>query len=97
MFTSLVVADDDVHMPTTVADQIRSRLRVRHDLLTPDKRRALREAAGLTQQELADIVGVTRKAIGNYETGIRYPQGAARDRYAEALRALIEAATPEAA
>lgn len=84
-------------MATTVADQIRSRLRVRHDLLTPEKRRALREAAGLTQQELAEIVGVTRKAIGNYETGIRYPQGAARDRYAEVLRTLSEVTTSEAA
>lgn len=97
MLTRLDMSGDDVHMATTVADQIRSRLRVRHDLLTPEKRRALREAAGLTQQELAEIVGVTRKAIGNYETGIRYPQGAARDRYAEVLRTLSEVTATEAA
>jgi transcriptional regulator with XRE-family HTH domain len=84
-------------MTATVAEKIRSRLRVRLDLQNPAQRRALREAAGLTQQELADAIGVTRNAISNYELGIRTPQGAVRDRYAEALRTLSEAATPEAA
>lgn len=84
-------------MTATVAEKIRSRLRVRHDLLTPDQRRVLREAAGLTQQELADAIGVTRTAIGNYEAGIRTPQGRVRDRYAEALRTLSEATTSDAA
>lgn len=86
-------------MPTTtVADQIRARLQVRQDLQSPDQRRALREAAGLTQQELADIVGVTRNTISSYELGTRTPQaGRARERYAAALRAISEALALEAA
>lgn len=32
-----------------------------------------REAAGMTQEQLAEKVGVTRQAIGQYETGINRP------------------------
>jgi len=35
--------------------------------------RAKREAAGITQEQLAEKVGVTRQAIGQYETGINKP------------------------
>lgn len=80
------------YMPTTVAEQIRSRLRVRNELPQPDVRRALREAAGLSQQEIADAVGVTRAAIGHWETGTRTPRGVLLDRYVDAIRALRDAA-----
>lgn len=33
----------------------------------------LRKSSGLTQQELADRLGISRSAIGNYEKGIREP------------------------
>lgn len=33
-----------------------------------------REAAGITQEELAKLLGVTKGAIGNYEAGISYPK-----------------------
>lgn len=79
-------------MPATVAEEIRSRLRVRRDLLTPAQRRNLREAAGLSQQELADAIGVTRQAISHWEVGTRTPRGALLDRYVDAIRALQEAA-----
>ncbi|MFE7856013.1 helix-turn-helix transcriptional regulator [Streptomyces sp. NPDC057403] len=75
-------------MTATVADQIRSRLRVRLDLPSPAQRRELREAAGLTQQELGAIVGVGRKAVSHWEAGIRTPRGLVLDRYVEALNAL---------
>lgn len=78
-------------MPATVADRIRSRLRVRRDLPGPDQRRELRETAALSQQDLADIVGVTRQAISHWESGIRTPRGVLLDRYVEALRTLQEA------
>ena len=35
--------------------------------------KAAREAKGLTQEELASKLGVTRQAISNYETGIHRP------------------------
>lgn len=51
----------------------------------PATRRALRLAAGLTTQEIADIVGVTRDAISKYELGTRQPTGPRRTAYAKAL------------
>jgi DNA-binding transcriptional regulator YiaG len=77
----------------TVTQAIMRRLKLHSDLPEPTERRALREAAGLSQQEIADIVGVTRNTISGYELGVRTPQGAHLDRYVEALRALREAAT----
>lgn len=35
--------------------------------------KATREAAGMTQEQLAEKVGVTRQAIGQYETGVNRP------------------------
>jgi len=39
-----------------------------------DRLKALRIERGLTQEELADAVGVHRGAIANYETGRRDPE-----------------------
>ncbi|MDH6141008.1 transcriptional regulator with XRE-family HTH domain [Kitasatospora sp. GP30] len=78
---------------TSVAEQIRARLRVRNGLPNPDERRRIREAAGLSRRELADAIGVTRQAVGHWETGARQtPRGQLLDRYVAALRALQEAA-----
>jgi len=35
--------------------------------------KAVREAKGVTQEQLAEKAGVTRQAIGNYETGANKP------------------------
>ncbi|MGV9707450.1 helix-turn-helix transcriptional regulator [Streptomyces sp. NPDC003483] len=64
------------------------------DLPSPDERRDLREAAGLSQQELADAVGVSRPTVGHWEAGIRTPRGAVLDRAVEAYRVLREVAEP---
>jgi DNA-binding XRE family transcriptional regulator len=77
------------YMDGTTTDRLRHRLQVHRNLPSPDVRKALREAADLTQQELADAVGVTRRAIGLYEAG-RTPQGSRLDRYVEALLLLQE-------
>jgi transcriptional regulator with XRE-family HTH domain len=39
----------------------------------PGRLRELREAAGLTQTELAEQVGVLRSAVARWERGIREP------------------------
>lgn len=39
-----------------------------------DRLRKAREHAGLKQQELADRIGVSRGAVGNYEQGITEPK-----------------------
>lgn len=39
-----------------------------------DNIRYLREKAGMTQEDLGKIVGVSRNAIGNWEAGIREPK-----------------------
>ncbi|MFF6939986.1 helix-turn-helix domain-containing protein [Streptomyces lavendulae] len=82
---------------TSTAEKIRSRMQVRRDLPNPEQRRALRESAGLSQQELANAIGVTHQAVSHWEAGIRTPRGAVLDRYVDALRALREASTPERA
>jgi DNA-binding transcriptional regulator YiaG len=76
------------YMTATVAEKIRFRLRVRRDLPDPAARREIREAAELSQQELADAIGVTRQAVSHWEAGIRTPKGILLDRYIEAIRAM---------
>ncbi|WP_327069242.1 helix-turn-helix transcriptional regulator [Kitasatospora sp. NBC_01302] len=78
-------------MNVTVADQIRTRLRVRLDLPSPGERRRLRKESGLSQQDIAEVVGVNRAAVSQWERGVRTPRGPLLDRYVEALRALKEA------
>jgi transcriptional regulator with XRE-family HTH domain len=33
-----------------------------------------RERAGITQQEMADLLGISRKTVQNYEAGVGYPK-----------------------
>lgn len=47
----------------------------------PNNIKTWRTRKGLTQQELADIIGVTRCSISNWEDGIKSP----RDKYKLAL------------
>lgn len=52
----------------------------------------LRRRAGLTQRELAKLVGVRQHTISQWESGARVPRGDLADRYVLALFRL----TPEA-
>ncbi len=47
--------------------------------------RQLRKSLDLTQQQLADLAGLTNTSICNYETGTRVPNRAAMERLAKAL------------
>jgi transcriptional regulator with XRE-family HTH domain len=48
-------------------------------------RRALREAAGLSQNQLAQQIDVTRETVSRWETGSHEPTGDKRVAYAAAL------------
>ena len=52
----------------------------------PETARALRQQACLTQQDVADALGVCRVAIHRWETGSRLPTGDMAVRYLELLR-----------
>ena len=54
----------------------------------PAMRRLLRVRAGLTQAEIAELVGVKRNAVTRWENGTRNPRGHVRTAYAELLEAL---------
>lgn len=53
--------------------------------------KAARKRAGLTQQQLADAVGVGRVAIGHLETGERQPSLDLANRIAAALGTTLDA------
>lgn len=63
------------------------------ELPAPAVRRAIRHQAGLTEQQLASVLGVSRVAVARWELGTREPRGALRRKYAEALSALMRAGT----
>lgn len=78
-------------MPATPAERIRSHLCVYSFLPPPDECRRLREAARLTQQEVADAVRVSRPTITSWEAGLRRPSVTKARRWLSALDALREA------
>jgi transcriptional regulator with XRE-family HTH domain len=67
------------------------------DLPPPDERKRLREAAGLSQTQIAKATGTRREAVGNWELGKtepRPPQRAAYARLLEGLAARFPAPEP---
>ena len=57
-------------------------------LRRPEMRRALRLEAGLTLDDIAGKLGVTRSAVSRWERGLRKPQGRNRIAYASLLTEL---------
>jgi DNA-binding transcriptional regulator YiaG len=55
------------------------------DLPSPEERKRLRSAYGLTQAEVAATFGVTRAAVGAWEHGRAAPRGEIRVQYAYLL------------
>ncbi|MFG2197101.1 helix-turn-helix domain-containing protein [Streptomyces sp. NPDC048639] len=60
------------------------------DLPSPAVRAKLRRAEGLTQQEVADAIGVGRVQVNRWEKGLAAPRQPHRDVYAELLKGLAE-------
>lgn len=52
--------------------------------------RRLRAVKGMTQQELGEKIGVTGKAIGHYEKGIRQPNLELAKKIADVFETTIE-------
>ncbi|MFE4666338.1 helix-turn-helix domain-containing protein [Streptomyces sp. NPDC056716] len=61
----------------------------------PKECRRLREAASLTQAQLATQVGVTRETVRAWENGRTTPRGRKRETYAKVLARLAEGAAGE--
>ena len=54
-------------------------------MTTGEKIRELRKAQGLTQEELAQKIGIKRGTLAQYETGKRSPKRETLERFAKAL------------
>jgi len=69
--------------------------RLRRHLPSPSARRRLRERVGLSQEQIAQELGVDRAAVSRWESGVRSPRGATLRPYVELLERLArEAAQP---
>ncbi|MFJ9598044.1 telomere-associated protein Tap [Streptomyces virginiae] len=69
------------------------------DLPSPEERKRLREAAGLSQEQIAKALKSRRETIGNWESGVtepRPPKRAAYARLLEGLAARFPTPAPEA-
>lgn len=75
----------------SVADRERERVIAADVRIDPVTARAVRLRAGLTQDEIAERVGVTRYAICAYERGRRHPSLINAVAYQRVLDELIEA------
>ncbi|WP_055631783.1 telomere-associated protein Tap [Streptomyces griseoruber] len=62
----------------------------RDDLPPPAERRRLREAAGLSQAQVAKALDTRREAVGNWEAGRTEPRPPQRAAYAKLLEKLAE-------
>ena len=78
-------------LPTGGVDALLERVRARRKLPPPAERRRIREAAGVSQREMAKALGTSWTSIQRWENGSR-PRGqeAAYARLLEALRRLGE-------
>jgi transcriptional regulator with XRE-family HTH domain len=64
--------------------------RVKEMVLRSDRLRQLRERAGLSQQELADAIKVSKRQIGRYEQGAGQPTADILARMAKILNCSVD-------
>lgn len=74
-------------------DRAIAKARVQQRLPAPAVRRQLRETVGLTQQDVADALGVTRACVAYWEMGRRTPRRENAGRYLALLNRLATEAT----
>ncbi len=67
------------------ATEIREKIRNLRALPVPEERRRLRVTAGLSLQDIANSVGVTRATVYRWENGLRVPS---KDHIADYLAVL---------
>ena len=72
----------------SAVDELLDQARVRRALPPAPVRRFLRERAGVTQAELAEVLGVERPTVTRYESGAREPRGELRIAYVGLLERL---------
>lgn len=76
------------HSGMTLIDEVRARR-----LPPAETRRAIRQAAGVSQLRMAAEVGVHRATLIRWEKDEQQPRGDARERYARLLNELSEVAS----
>ena len=74
------------------ADELLARARSASRLPAPRQRRGIRDSAGVTQRELAAVLGVSVMTLNRWERGLVRPRGSNAARYAELLDQLDRAA-----
>ena len=77
-------------MVTNNVNKLREKIRRLKGLPEPIERRRLRIMAGLTLQDVADSVGVTRSAISRWELGSRSPHQSHLGPYVAVLTVISE-------
>lgn len=75
---------------TNAVSNLLADARRRQDLPAPALRRLLREQAGLSQAEVAAVIGVGRPSVTRYESGERSPRGPGRLAYIDLLERLAQ-------
>ncbi len=70
--------------------EVLERARTRRRLPTPATRRLMRERAGITQTDLARVLGVDRATVSRWESGDRQPEAAFLPAYLAALDRLAK-------
>jgi DNA-binding transcriptional regulator YiaG len=75
------------HMSVNL-EKILTKARMRALLPAPAICKLIREQSNLTQDDIAEAVGVDRASISRWESGDQSPRGAARETYAALLSRL---------
>jgi len=73
--------------PMTLAEEVRAR----RDAPSPAEARAMRRAAGVTQQRMAEEIGVARMTLARWESGERRPHPLPAARWAVVLDQVFRA------
>jgi transcriptional regulator with XRE-family HTH domain len=74
---------------TNTANDLVKLVRERRDLPPPAMRRAIRESADLSLDQVANALGVSRQAVSHWEQGARDPRPEHLRAYAKLLRELM--------